>query len=561
MIHRLHDAGRPGFLHLLLPYWFNRQRWPALLQLALLIAIMFGGVKLHLWANHLAGDVTDALVALNWQALRPVLAFTVVAGIGTGMLSVVSTALSQSLDLGWRTWLTNHLLAQWFRGHAYYDMEREGWLSNADQRIAEDVQQFVTQTINLFTSLLHVIVNTITFTVVLWGLSGVLRFSVDGMAIAIPGYMVYAAYIYNFGNFAVVHWVGKRLVGLNNEKQGVEADFRYGAMQVRQNAEQIAFYGGAASERARLVARFGAVRRNFIALIFRNAKLQITHSVYGHAFSVLPVLMTLPRYLAGEITLGGVTRVERAYGALSSSLTFFSQAYAGFAAWTALANRLRDLIWAMNKAELRKSGYTVVRTAQAAITTGVLHLADPQGRALCTVAPLTFAPGSRWLVRGRSGAGKSTLLRALAGLWPYGDGHIAVPEQAVMMFLPQRSYLPAGSFKAALCYPSPPDRYGDDDCLRLVALCGLGERIMSLSASDNWQQLLSGGEQQRVAFARALLHRPDFLFLDEATSALDDATEAMLYRAVLAELPGSAVISVAHRASLIEYHQHRLEIG
>lgn len=561
MTHRLHDAGRPGFLHLLTPYWISWKRWPALLQLALSITILFGGIKLHVWSNHLQGDLVDGLVALKWEAVYPVLLFTVLAHIGTGVVGVINTMLSQSLDIGWRTWLTNRLLEQWFRGHVYYDVERDGNLSNADQRIAEDVQQFVTQSVNLFTSLLSVIVNIITFTLVLWALAAVLRFNVGGMAFAIPGYIVFAAYLYSLGNFALVHWVGKRLVGLNNQKQSVEADFRYSAMQVRQNAEQIAFYGGGDSEKASLHQRFGAVRHNVIALIFRQAKLNFAHITYGHTFSVLPTLLALPLYLTGQITLGGVTRVERAYSSLTSPLSYFSQAYSGFAAWTALANRLRDLIWAMNKAEARQSGYTVLRAPQDAITTGELHLADPHRRALCSVPPLSFERGSRWLVRGRSGAGKSTLLRVLAGLWPYGEGQVTLPQQASMLFLPQRSYLPAGSFKAAMCYPSPPENYRDDECLRLLKVCGLDQRITSLTASDNWQQLLSGGEQQRVAFARALLHRPDFLFLDEATSAMDDASEAALYAAVIRELPDSAVISVAHRASLVEYHQFQLQIA
>ena len=555
------DAGRPGFLHLITPYWLTWRRWPALLQLALLIVIMFGGVRLHVWSNHLFGDVTDAMVARNWGVLKAALGFSVLAGVGIGVVGAVNTALSQSLDLGWRTWLTNRLLEQWFDNRAYYDMEREGWLSNADQRIVEDVHLFVTQTINLFTSLLNVIVSVITFTIVLWGLSGMLRFVAADMAFAVPGYMVYVAYAYSFGNLALVHWVGKRLVGLNNERQSVEADYRFGAMQVRQNAEQIAFYGGEQRERSRLGERFEAVRRNFIALIFRNAKLQMSHSIYGHLFSALPTLVALPSYFAGELTLGGVARVGGAYSALTSTLAFFPQAYAGFANWTALANRLRDLVWAMNKAAARRSGFTLVRAPQTAIATSVLQLRDPQGRQLCAVAPLAFGAGSRWLVRGRSGSGKSTLLRAVAGLWPYGEGGITLPQDAKVMFLPQRSYLPTGPFKAAMCYPSAAEAHGDEECLRLLKLCGLGERIASLTASDNWQQTLSGGEQQRVAFARALLQRPDFLFLDEATSALDEATEAALYRAVLAELPGSAIISVAHRASLAQFHQHQLEIG
>lgn len=551
---------RPGIMQLVLPYWLGPNRWKAWPLLAVVLSIMFGGVYLHVWANRLAGDVTDALIAQNWETLRPVLLASIAVGIGVGAVGAVNTALQNLLDLGWRTSLTNKLLGEWFDVRAYYDIEREGALSNADQRIAEDVRLFTDQTLTLSLNLVNVTVNIVTFTVVLWGLSGSLSLSPIGMAVAIPGYMVYVAFAYNIGNLALVHWIGKRLIGLNMEKQGTEADYRFAAMQVRTNAEQIAFYRGEQNEFQRLAYRFQKVRENFVALIIRNVKVALTTSVYGHLFAVLPTLVALPRYLAGEITMGGITRIAGAYGALSSSLNFFSQAYLGFTNLMAVSNRIRDLQWAINKARHRKSGFAIERNGADSLTTGPLQLLDPLERPLSVLAPLRFGPGERWIIRGPSGAGKSTLLRAIAGLWPYGSGEIRMPQQAKMMFLPQRSYLPTGSFKSTLCYPDPVDAFSDAACLEALDACGLGQRIKSLIEFDNWQQQLSGGEQQRVAFARVLLHRPDFVFLDEATSALDPVSETRLYTKLIELLPGATIVSVAHRASLQRFHDHTLEL-
>ncbi len=551
---------RPSLLALIVPYWRGPAGWTAFAQLTVILCIMFGGAYLHVWANKLAGQVTDALISLKWELIRPVLLASIVAGIGIGAVAVANTALQNLLELGWRTWLTKNLLGDWLDSKAYYDIEREGELTNADQRIAEDVRLFVDQTLTLSLSTIHVLVNMVTFTVVLWGLSGTLSFTVAGMAIAIPGYMVYVAIMYNVGSLTLVHWVGKRMIGLNMERQGTEADYRFAAVQVRENAEQIAFYGGEVNERQRLLHYFDKVRANFYALIVRNAKVGLTTTTYSHLFTGLPVLVALPRYLAGEITLGGITRITGAYGSLSSSLSYFSQAYLNFTNWMAVANRVRDLQWAINKAKAHQSGFSVVPSAQDALTTGPLELRDPLQHLLSTVDALHFAPGQRWIVRGSSGAGKSTLLRALAGLWPHGAGEIRLPAKARIMFLPQRSYLPTGSFKATMCYPEPANAFDDDECLKVLAYCGLDQRVTSLAAYDNWQQQLSGGEQQRVAFARVLLHRPDYVFLDEATSALDPGSEAQLYAALIELLPKSAIISVAHRAALAQFHDHTLEV-
>ncbi|MGV7207876.1 ABC transporter ATP-binding protein/permease [Oxalobacteraceae bacterium A2-2] len=562
MTHKLQqDPARPSLSKLVFSFWREAGSWQAYLMLAVVLAIMFGQAYVAVWANKLAGQVTDSLLTMQWSQIRPALLAGVMAGLCAGTLVVLNTSVQALLDLHWRTWLTAKLQQAWLHAHAFYDIERDGKISNADQRIAEDVKLFVDRTLHLSLSTLSVLVSVATYTGLLWQLSGVLSFTLGDTQVSIHGYLVYIAFAYNIGLLMLLHWVGKRLIGLNNERQSVEADYRFGAMQVRENAEQIAFYGGAQRESQRLTWLFERVRANTRALILRQAKVLFAQNAYSYLFTGLPTLAALPRYLAGELTMGGVTRVAGAYSMLSGALNFFSQAYASYATWLAYANRLRDLQWAIHKAELRQSGYTFTRSPDRALSTGPLAVHDPQQRPLTSVAPLRFGPGERWMVRGPSGAGKSTLLRVLAGLWPYGSGAVAIPHDARLMFVPQRSYLPTGTFKEAMCYPEPPERYSDAECLRILADCGLAERITNLHAVDQWQQRLSGGEQQRVAFARILLHAPHFVFLDEATSALDPELEARLYAALMQALPGSTIVSVAHRPELARFHDHLLDLA
>lgn len=557
----MQPSGRPGMLHLLAPYWGSRERWRAWMLVALWLCITFASAWLYVRANQLTGELTDALLGRKWAVLQRVVWLTIGVGVLVGALGVIRTAIIELIDLDWRTWLTNHYLERWFSAHAYYDIERDGELSHADQRIAEDVRLFANSSIVNLSNVINVLVSIVAFTSVLWKLSGTLTIPIGSMTLHIPGYMVYVAVTYNLAYFMLVHWVGKHLVSLGMKKQTVEADYRHSAMQVRENAEQIAFYGGAANELQRLLRRFAKIRHNVLAIVVRTAKLEMTRTVYGHLFAVLPTLTALPRYFAGEITLGGVTQAVGAFGQLSASLGYFQEAYQSFALWTGLANRLRDLSWAIDKAHARPNGFTVAHASQPGIHSSVLALRTPHGQPLADVAPLRLAAGSRTLVRGPSGTGKSTLLRALAGLWLHGAGTVTLPADARIMFLPQRSYLPTGSFKAAMCYPQLPHQFDDAACQRVLDACGLSTRITSLDTSDNWQQMLSGGEQQRVAFARVLLQRPDFVFLDEATSALDPATEAFLYQALITELPDSAIISVAHRAAVADYHDDIIELA
>ncbi len=553
-------APRPPLLAFILGYWKSEDRAKALALLALGLCITFGTAYLMVWTNQLVGEVTDALVNKKWDALVSALVLSVAVGVTSGAIVISNVVVNNLLDLRWRTWLTERFLSRWTRASAFYDVEREGLLKNADQRIAEDVRLFTDQSLNLFTSLTSVVVNVATFTVLLWQLSQAVTFQLAGNQWTIAGYMVYIAYAYAIGSLLVTHLFGKKLIALNMEKQGVEADYRYLGMQLRENAEQVAFYRGGEREHLRLSERFAFVRQNFLRIVFRTWKVDMARTAYGQLLNPLPTVAALPIYFAGLVTFGGMTRAISAFGSLTGALSFFSQAYVGFTAWLAVTNRLRDLSAALDAAESRSSGFAIQQARQPELRSGELVLRTPRGRTLATVPPLCIVPGQRWLVRGPSGTGKSTLLRALAGIWPHGQGSITLPLGAAVLFLPQRSYIPSGSLKAAVCYPAEASQFSDELCRAALERAELGALTGALHVQDQWQQKLSGGEQQRLAFARVFLQRPSFLFLDEATSALDPATEQRLYQAVLGQLPDSAVVSIAHRESLADYHDHLLDL-
>lgn len=554
-------APLPGVLDILLPYWRSRQSWKGWCLLAMLLALMFSSVYIMVWSNQLDGQVVDAMVQRQWQGLWQVLLLS----LGASVLSVITMLLSaylghEMLKYEWRSWMTNWYLQAWTRQRAFYGIERDAQLDNTDQRIAQDVDEFIQLTLTLTLGVVRVVVTTVSFTVVLWKLSGTLTFTLGGHTFAIAGYMVYLAFAYALGSLLISHYSGRPLIGLFNRKQSVEAEFRYRGMQLRENAEQIAFYDGGAREQQRLAASFEDVKANWRDIMVRTCKLMLARDVYVQTGSIVPTLGALPRYLSGAISLGDVTRITGAFNTLNSSLSFFTQAYVGFAQWRAHSNRLRDLSAQIQRLHQLPPGIEVEKSSTSAIHSPGMHLQRPDGAAICQLAPLCIQPGERCLIRGPSGAGKSTLLRAIAGMWPYGQGRVTLPEQARLLFLPQRSYIPQGTLKAALCYPAAPQQFDDARCRAALVAVHMASFVERLHAHERWQHTLSGGEQQRLALARALLLQPDFLFLDEATSALDPSTEQALYSTLLEQLAGTAVISVAHRESLAAFHDHIFEL-
>lgn len=551
---------RPGIWQVLSPYWQSSEKFLAFAMLAVMIGINLGSAWINVEANRVAGAFTDALIALNWEDIKPLFIFSFSLGLGAMMLTWTNVLLNEYLALRWRTWMTLRYIRRWTSGSNFYEIEQKGSLSNIDQRIADDVNELMPSTLNFFLSLVSVVINTVTYTALLWSISGTLHFSLLGHGMSLPGYMVYAAYLIIILQVLLSHWLGKSLIALNMQKQNAEGDFRFLGVQVRENAEQIAFYRGGKREGERLRQRFIRVRANALAVILRGFKVSSGQSLFSHFISPVPTLLALPQLLRGEISFGDMTRIQMAYGSLGGTLSYFMQAYQGFTRWLALTNRLRDMEAALDEAEHTDSAIRRQPRATPGLSCRHLHLLTPDGRTLTRIDEWQVLPGERWLIQGASGAGKSTLLRACAGLWPHGSGEIDFAQRQSSLFLPQKSYLPGGSLKSALCYPDEPDRFSDAACCQALIDAALPEMTALLTTEDRWQYRLSGGEQQRVAIARVLLHRPAFVFLDEATSALDAETELKVYRTLCDRLPHSAIVSVAHHQALASLHDRRLTL-
>jgi putative ATP-binding cassette transporter len=463
----------------------------------------------------------------------------------------------QMLQIEWRTWLTDHLLADWLKDQAYYRMQLlDQGTDNPDQRIAEDLRFFVDYTSELFLGLLSAVVTLVSFVVILWTLSGPLEI----WGFTIHGYLVWVALVYAAVGTVLAHVIGRKLIGLEFGKQRVEADFRFSLVRLRENSEGVALYKGEADELGTLRGRFGAVVGNWWALMRKRKQLNWYSSFYAQLAIIFPYIVVSPRFFSGAIPLGAIFQTASAFNQVQGSLSWFINAYTSFAVWKATVDRLvgfRESIERV-KAEAARLDGEHVRAAGDGVGLDDLEITLPQGATLLSGANLELRPGDDVLVTGPSGAGKSTLFRALAGIWPYWKGRIRVPAGARLLFLPQKPYLPLGTLKHAVCYPEHESRFGDEEVRRALEAVGLAHKVADLERAENWGQVLSGGEQQRLAFARALLNRPDWLFLDEATASLPEDAQAALYRLLKEKLPRTTRVSIGHRASLGEFHARRL---
>jgi putative ATP-binding cassette transporter len=484
------------------------------------------------------------------------------------MISVYNRYLRQMLGFLWRQWLTTRYLQEWLDDGAFYRIERDRLADNPDQRIAVDLNLFATTTLSLTLDLLSTVETLVWFSIVLWNTAGALAVMIGGMPVQIPGYMLWAAIAYAIVGSLLTNQVGHPLVSINYQLQRVEADFRFGLIRLRENAEQIALYDGMRTEGSNARDLFGRIRENWWRFMRYTKRYGFVVSFYGQIADIFPIVVASPRYFAGALSFGTLMQIADAFSSVSESLSWFINNYDTLVQWRATVNRLREFKRVMRQPDLKESvspatghgGINLHYVDENQLVTHNLTLALPNGETLASVRDIAVKPGSRWLVRGPSGSGKSTLLRALAGLWPFGNGSIDAPADARMMFIPQQSYLPVGTLKAALVYPASVETFSDDDCREALRECRLEDHVDRLQESDHWWRLLSPGEQQRLAAARVLLHKPDYVFLDEATSALDTESEAHLYRLLTERLPKGAIVSVAQDESLAQFHQETLDI-
>ena len=546
------------------PYWRSDEALSAWALLISIISLNLFIVYLFVQLNTWNGQFYDALQMKQlglFQLL--ILQFTLLACayILTAVLRINLTLLIQ---MRWRRWLTERFFDTYFENRNYYLLEvKNPGNDNPDQRIAEDVRMFTSATISLGVGMLSAITTLVSFLGILWGLSGALDFQLFGSNISIPGYMVWVAIAYALVGTALTHLIGRRLVSLNFDQQRFEAEFRFGLVRLRENAEGVALYSGERSERAELSTRFGRMWDNFMEIIRYQKRLIGFTAAYDQIASIFPILVAAPRYFSGAIQLGGLMQTSSAFGRVQDSLSWFIGAYSSLAEWRASVDRLLGFQFAIEGlADIYKPSAERIKVqSKDELDISNLDLLLPDGRSLAHKLELQVGPGKHLLVRGHSGSGKSTLLRAISGIWPFWRGKLESPAPDQVMFLPQRAYLPLGTLRSALTYPSASNTFSDAQVHDALAAVALEHLLPSLDVSDNWAQRLSGGEQQRVAIVRALLHKPKWLFMDEASAALDLNLETKIYSEIQARLPNCTIVSVAHRDSVAKFHRQTFDMN
>jgi putative ATP-binding cassette transporter len=473
------------------------------------------------------------------------------------LIAVYQLYLRQALQMRWRRWLTDVYLAQWLADRAYYRMAlTDPGMDNPDQRIADDVRLFVEDMLSLGIGLMNSIVTLGSFVLVLWALSG----PVTVLGVEIPGYMVWVALIYALLGTWLAHLIGRPLIALNFSLQRLEADFRYALVRLRENTEGIALYGGEEDEKRGLTERFGRLLVNWWDIMRATKRLTFFTAGYGQVASIFPIVVAAPAYFAGRLPLGGLIQTSSAFGQVQGSLSWFVDNYAKLTEWRATVERLTGFTQAVAKARTANGGPMPQPGKPGQLEIRDMTLRLPDGRVLLTNTQLRVSGGEAVLINGPSGSGKSTLFRTMAGIWPFGDGKIGLPEGARILFLPQRPYLPLGTIKRAVCYPENEANFSDADVIAALEQAGLGHLAPRLTDLDSWGQRLSGGEQQRLSFARAFLQRPDWLFLDEATASLDPVAEQELYEKLKRALSGLTMISIAHRPAVAQFHDRVLTV-
>jgi putative ATP-binding cassette transporter len=547
------------------PYFLRAEdRWFGRLLLAAVIAIELSIVAITVLINEWNARFYNALQDRNWGEFVYQLGYFCVLAAAFILLAVYQLYLNQWLQIRWRRWLTANYLDHWLAGANHYRMQLLGDAAdNPDQRIAEDITQFVQLTLTIGLQLLNSCVTLVSFMVILWSLSAAAPLHLFGATFEIPGYLLWAALIYAIAGTALTHWIGRPLIALNFQQQRYEADFRFNLVRVRESSEQIALLDGERAETDRLLLRFGAVVGNWYAIMTRQKKLTFFTAGYAQASLVFPFVMVSPAYFAGVVQLGGLMQTANAFGQVQSALSVFVTLYTSLAEWRAVIERLAGFDRSVATARAVAATPPVIELACGevpAVSFDELAVRLPKGTPLVDADDISIGAGDRVLVNGPSGSGKSTLFRALAGVWPFGAGTIKLPGDARVMILPQRPYFPVAPLGAAVAYPADAGTFDAATVAELITAVGLPALAERLDEEAHWNRMLSPGEQQRLGLARAILQKPDYLFLDEATASLDEASEASLYRLLQQRLPSTAIVSIGHRSTLLPMHRRFLSL-
>ena len=540
------------------PYFKSEQKRVAWGLLGTVVALNLIQVGLNVVLTYWSADFFNAIQVYDVKTVLTLLYLPIVQIPNKGpmagfaelvtvyvVIAVYATYLTQMLQIKWRQWLTIHYVENWLHDRAYYNISLSqapsAVVDNPDQRISEDLNDFTNNTLSLGTDFITNVVTLFSFVFVLYSISG----SITILGLKIPGYMLWVAVLYSLVGTGLTHLIGRRLVPLSFNQQKLEANFRYRLVRVRENPEGIALLHGETEEDAQLRSSFQFVRDNFWAIMRRTKVLNFFTISFSQIASIFPLVVTLPRYFAKQVGLGGLQQIQLVFGQVQGALSWFVTSYPNLVLLRATVSRLYGFREAMENARSMAAHGPIVSDGANELALKDLTLTLPDGRKLLDHAALQLKPGEPVIISGPSGSGKSTLFRAIAGVWPFGNGEIERPAGS-LLFLPQKPYFPLGTLKRNLAYPMAVESLSDEEAVRALTVMGLEHLVPQLEESANWSLVLSGGEQQRLALARALLAKPDWLFLDEAISALDKPLAERIWTTLRTTLPNTTVVAISH---------------
>ncbi|MCL8486704.1 MULTISPECIES: ABC transporter ATP-binding protein/permease [Bradyrhizobium] len=546
-------------------YWGaagDRLAWPFTIGLLTLIV---GTVAFQYGINVWNRSIFDAIEKRDSATVFHLTAIFFPLAIGSVILAVAQVYARMAIQRRWRAWLTNSIITRWLASGRYYQLNLvSGDHKNPEYRIAEDLRIATDSPVDFVAGVTSALLSAATFIVVLWTIGGALTLRLGGTELTIPGFLVLAAVIYAAIASGSIVTIGRRFVQTSEDKNQAEADFRYALTRVRENGESIALLGGEAEERAGIDRTFGNVLGQWARLAGQHMRTTLVSQGSSLIAPVVPLLLCAPKFLDGSMTLGQVMQAASAFTIVQTAFGWLVDNYPRLADWNACARRIASLMMSLDALERAERGEGLGRikhgetTGDAMLSLNDLSVTLDDGTAVVGETEVVVDPGERLLVAGESGTGKSTLVRAIAGLWPWGGGSINFHPDRRLFMLPQRPYVPSGSLRRAVAYPGAAEDWPVEqvaDALHKVGLDHLKDRI---EEEAPWDQTLSGGEKQRLAFARLLLHSPDIVVLDEATSALDEKSQDRMMQVVTSELPKATIVSVAHRAELEAFHSRKI---
>ena len=534
-------------------YLSPRRSIKPLLFFLLIVAMTLVSVRISLvhseWYNNMYTSLQEFNEPVFWDQM---VLFCVIA-TSSVMTALLSYYLEQRFSINWIEWLNSQLVDKWMDNRAYYKTQYvSANLDNPDQRIQQDVQSYVRTSLSLSTGVIDAVTSMISYTILLWGLAGpMMVFGTE-----IPRMMVFLVFTYVIITTVIAFRLGRPLIMLNFVNERLNANYRYSLIRIKEYAESVAFYAGEKVESSQLYKQFGSVINNMWDIVYRTLKFSGFNLVVSQVSVVFPLLIQVGRYFEKQIKLGDLMQTLQVFGKLHSNLSFFRNSYDGFAGYKATLDRLTGFSYAIDMANRQSTSH--LHEHETDVIFKDLSISNPFGKTLIENLNLTLPKGSTLLIQGNSGVGKTTLLRTVAGLWAYSEGDVYCPTH--QLFLSQKPYLPQGSLLTALAYPNEEKVFNRDEMIEVLKQVSLGHLLDRLDQEQDWTRILSLGEQQRLAFARLLLHKPNVAFLDEATASMDEGLEDNMYRLLKERLPNTTVISVGHRSTLQAFHQQQLMI-